>query len=201
MSFRRQQSPVVPRLLLLVRRHACRCPLWCCRYEPGALAAIWPLGRVVLSLHAPFLTNDHVASTMLGDVSYPETPMTLRDLNLTWIQSVQNLREAARRRIRWESAAFSPNGAPGGAGPSHEPSRTTGRFLDPPQETRANGLPVLAPQTLELPEPLPVRHGRRGAPAGAGRGAADPPVDGGRHLEGGGQVRFLGAEPVSGPSR
>ncbi|XP_003976919.2 toll-like receptor 2 [Takifugu rubripes] len=70
------------------------------RYESGALATIWPLGRVILSLHGPFLTNDDVASTMLGDVSYPETPMILRDLNLTWIQSVHNLRVAARRRIR-----------------------------------------------------------------------------------------------------
>ncbi|XP_056882760.1 toll-like receptor 2 [Takifugu flavidus] len=70
------------------------------RYESGALATIWPLGRVILSLHGPFLTNDDVASTMLGDVSYPETPMILRDLNLTWIQSVHNLRAAARRRIR-----------------------------------------------------------------------------------------------------
>lgn len=43
---------------------------------------------------------------MLGDVSYPETPMILQDLNLTWIQSVQNLRVAARRRIRFESSTL-----------------------------------------------------------------------------------------------
>lgn len=43
---------------------------------------------------------------MLGDVSYPETPMILQDLNLTWIQSVHNLRVAARRRIRSESSTL-----------------------------------------------------------------------------------------------
>lgn len=77
-------------------------PPCCCRYESGALAAIWPLGGVILSLHGPFLTDDTIASTMLGDVSYPETPMVLQDLNLNWNQSVYNLRVAARRRIRSE---------------------------------------------------------------------------------------------------
>lgn len=43
---------------------------------------------------------------MLGDVSYPETPVILRDLDLTWNQSVQHLRAAAGRRIRFESSTL-----------------------------------------------------------------------------------------------
>uniref|UniRef100_A0A667ZUF0 Toll-like receptor 2 n=1 Tax=Myripristis murdjan TaxID=586833 RepID=A0A667ZUF0_9TELE len=45
------------------------------RYDAGTLAGIWPLGRVTLSLHGPFLNNTALASDLLGDVSYPETPM------------------------------------------------------------------------------------------------------------------------------
>ncbi|XP_054863468.1 toll-like receptor 2 isoform X2 [Amphiprion ocellaris] len=70
------------------------------RYESGTLADIWPLGRVTLSLHGPFLTNMPVASAVLGDVSYPETPITLEDLHLIGNWSVQPLRESARKRIR-----------------------------------------------------------------------------------------------------
>lgn len=97
-------------------------PPCCCRYEPGALAAIWPLGGVILSLHGPFLTDDTIASTMVGDVSYPETPMVLQDLNLNWNQSVHNLRVAARRRIRSEFSTVQmhlqeecPSRPPGGS--------------------------------------------------------------------------------------
>uniref|UniRef100_H3CBQ9 Toll-like receptor 2 n=1 Tax=Tetraodon nigroviridis TaxID=99883 RepID=H3CBQ9_TETNG len=70
------------------------------RYEAGALADIWPLGSVVLSLHRPFLEDQDLASSVLGDVSHPETALTLRDLNLTWAQSIRPLRAAARSRIR-----------------------------------------------------------------------------------------------------
>uniref|UniRef100_A0A3Q3LVX9 Toll-like receptor 2 n=1 Tax=Mastacembelus armatus TaxID=205130 RepID=A0A3Q3LVX9_9TELE len=70
------------------------------RYEPGALGDIWPLGRVTLSLHEPFLTNTALASAVLCDVSYPETPIILEDLHLTTKLSIQPLRESARRRIR-----------------------------------------------------------------------------------------------------
>lgn len=70
------------------------------RYESGALADVWPLGRVTLSLHGPFLSKEALASAVLGDVSYPETPLILEDLHLIGNQSVQHLREAARRRVR-----------------------------------------------------------------------------------------------------
>ncbi|XP_033970238.1 toll-like receptor 2 [Trematomus bernacchii] len=68
------------------------------RYESGALAGVWPLGRVTLSLHGPFLTNIGLASDVIGDVSYPETPIILKDLHLN--QSVQPFREMASRRVR-----------------------------------------------------------------------------------------------------
>ncbi|XP_070785759.1 toll-like receptor 2 [Enoplosus armatus] len=71
------------------------------RYEYGALADVWPLGRVTLSLHGPFSTNQSLASAVLGDVSYPETPIVLKDLHLTGNQSVQPFRETARRRVRY----------------------------------------------------------------------------------------------------
>lgn len=71
-----------------------------CRYEPGTLADVWPLGRVALSLHGPFLTNVALASAVLADVSYPETPVLLSDLHLVHNQSVQPFRETSRRRVR-----------------------------------------------------------------------------------------------------
>ncbi|XP_041820711.1 toll-like receptor 2 type-2 [Chelmon rostratus] len=70
------------------------------RYESGALADIWPLGRVTLSLHGPFLTNAAMASAVLNDVTYPETHIVLEDLQLFGNQSVQPLKAAARRRVR-----------------------------------------------------------------------------------------------------
>ncbi|KAM4611823.1 toll-like receptor 2 [Polymixia lowei] len=70
------------------------------RYERGALADIWPLGRVSLSLHGCFLASPALASAVLGDVSYPETPMVLSDLHLIGNESVQPFRETARRRVR-----------------------------------------------------------------------------------------------------
>lgn len=76
-----------------------RCSVCGCRYEPGTLAGVWPLGGVTLSLRGPF-GPDGVASALLEDVSYPETPLVLRDLNLTGTQAVQNLRAVARRRVR-----------------------------------------------------------------------------------------------------
>lgn len=81
-----------------------------CRYEAGALAGIWPLEGVVLSLHGPFLADQDLASTVLRDVSYPETPLVLRDLNLTWDQSVRPLRAAAKSRIRWEASRVLDSG-------------------------------------------------------------------------------------------
>lgn len=71
-----------------------------CRYESGTLADIWPLGRVTLSLHGPFLTNKTFVSDMLVDVVYPETPIILHDLHLIGNQSIQHLRAAAGRRPR-----------------------------------------------------------------------------------------------------
>ncbi|XP_070849082.1 toll-like receptor 2 [Chaetodon trifascialis] len=73
------------------------------RYESGALGDIWPLGRVTLSLHSPFLTNAAMASAVLQDVTYPETSIVLEDLHLFGNQSVQPLKAAARRRIRYIS--------------------------------------------------------------------------------------------------
>ncbi|XP_005810817.1 toll-like receptor 2 type-2 [Xiphophorus maculatus] len=69
-------------------------------YDSGTLGDIWPLGRVTLSLHGPFLTNVALAAAVLADVSYPETPIILQDLNLTGRQSVQPFRESANKRIR-----------------------------------------------------------------------------------------------------
>uniref|UniRef100_A0A3Q3ISG6 Toll-like receptor 2 n=1 Tax=Monopterus albus TaxID=43700 RepID=A0A3Q3ISG6_MONAL len=70
------------------------------RYESGTLGDIWPLGRVSLSLYRPFLSNIPLASAVLRDVSYPETPIILEDLYLNSNQSIQPLREAAKRRVR-----------------------------------------------------------------------------------------------------
>ncbi|XP_037543055.1 toll-like receptor 2 [Nematolebias whitei] len=70
------------------------------RYDSGTLGNIWPLGRVTLRLHSPFLTNVALAETVLSDVSYPETPITLKDLHLVGNQSVQPLRASAQKRIR-----------------------------------------------------------------------------------------------------
>nr|WEW53051.1 toll-like receptor 2 [Platichthys stellatus] len=70
------------------------------RYESGALADVWPLGRVTLSLHGPFLTDVALASAVLADVSDPETPLELEDLHLRGNGSVQPLRAAASRRVR-----------------------------------------------------------------------------------------------------
>uniref|UniRef100_UPI0037E815B9 toll-like receptor 2 type-1 n=1 Tax=Semicossyphus pulcher TaxID=241346 RepID=UPI0037E815B9 len=70
------------------------------RYEPGALADMWPLGQVTLSLHGPFLTNPALASAVLADVSYPNTPIVLEDLHLIGNETVQPLKETAKRRIR-----------------------------------------------------------------------------------------------------
>uniref|UniRef100_A0A7N5ZTA2 Toll-like receptor 2 n=1 Tax=Anabas testudineus TaxID=64144 RepID=A0A7N5ZTA2_ANATE len=70
------------------------------RYESGTLAAIWPLGHVSLSLHEPFLTNIALASTVLRDVSYPETPITLEDLHLAGNLFIQPIEEMAKRRVR-----------------------------------------------------------------------------------------------------
>ncbi|XP_047441992.1 toll-like receptor 2 isoform X2 [Mugil cephalus] len=70
------------------------------RYESGALADIWPLGRVTLSLQGPIFTNVTMVSAVLGDVSYPETSITLEDLHLANNETVQCFREAASKRIR-----------------------------------------------------------------------------------------------------
>nr|XP_046236027.1 toll-like receptor 2 isoform X2 [Scatophagus argus] len=70
------------------------------RYESGTLADVWPLGRVTLSLHSPFLTNETLASDVLRDVSYPETPIILKDIHMTGNASVQPIREPAKRRVR-----------------------------------------------------------------------------------------------------
>lgn len=53
-----------------------------------------------LSLHEPFLTNTALASAVLSDVSYPETPIVLEDLHLVGNQSVQPFIQSASRRVR-----------------------------------------------------------------------------------------------------
>ncbi|XP_042368210.1 toll-like receptor 2 type-2 [Plectropomus leopardus] len=70
------------------------------RYDSGTLADIWPLGRVTLSLHSPFLSNVTLALAVVTDVSYPETPLILEDIHLIGNESVQPFRGAARRRVR-----------------------------------------------------------------------------------------------------
>ncbi|XP_059210221.1 toll-like receptor 2 type-2 [Centropristis striata] len=70
------------------------------RHESGALGDVWPLGHVTLNLHTPFLTNTSLASAVLADVSYPETPILLEDIHLIGNESVQPFREPARRRVR-----------------------------------------------------------------------------------------------------
>ncbi|XP_041635751.1 toll-like receptor 2 type-2 [Cheilinus undulatus] len=70
------------------------------RYESGALADIWPLGRVTLSLHHPFLTNTALASAVLADVSYPDTSMVLEDLHLMGNETMKPLTAPAKKRIR-----------------------------------------------------------------------------------------------------
>lgn len=72
-----------------------------CSYDAGTLAHIWPLDHVTLSLHGPFLTNVTLAGSMIDDVSYPETPIILKDINLNGVQSVQPFSKAAKRRIRY----------------------------------------------------------------------------------------------------
>ncbi|XP_076019311.1 toll-like receptor 2 [Genypterus blacodes] len=70
------------------------------KYDVGTLADVWPLGCVTLSLHGPFLTNVPLASTVLNDVSYPETPMVLLDIHLIHNDSVHPFTETTRRRVR-----------------------------------------------------------------------------------------------------
>lgn len=55
-----------------------------------------------------------LAAAVLSDVSYPETPIALKDLHLVGNQSVQALRASAQKRIRFShyklsSLAFSFN--------------------------------------------------------------------------------------------
>ncbi|XP_073331011.1 toll-like receptor 2 [Pagrus major] len=71
------------------------------RYESGTLAYVWPLGCVTLSLHSPFLTNEALASAVLSDVSYPETPIVLEDLHLIGNDTVQPFKAAANKRVRY----------------------------------------------------------------------------------------------------
>ncbi|XP_041635007.1 toll-like receptor 2 [Cheilinus undulatus] len=70
------------------------------RYESGALADVWPLGHVTLSLYGPFLTNPALASAVLADVSYPNTPIVLQDAHLIGKESVQPIKVSAKKRIR-----------------------------------------------------------------------------------------------------
>ncbi|XP_075307393.1 toll-like receptor 2 type-2 [Odontesthes bonariensis] len=72
-------------------------------YESGALADIWPLGRVTLSIQGPFITNVTLASAVLADVSYPETSIILKDLHLIRKQSLLPIKESTRRRVRYLS--------------------------------------------------------------------------------------------------
>ena len=72
-----------------------------CRYESGALAYIWPLGRVTLSLHNPFLTNQTLASAVLDDISYPETQIVLEDIHLMYHESAEPFIVISNRRVRY----------------------------------------------------------------------------------------------------
>ncbi|XP_070710437.1 toll-like receptor 2 [Pempheris klunzingeri] len=71
------------------------------RYESGALADVWPLGRVTLSLHRPFLKDITLASAVLGDVTYPETPIVVEDLHVTGRRTIQPFTATAKRRVRY----------------------------------------------------------------------------------------------------
>ncbi|XP_014853364.1 PREDICTED: toll-like receptor 2 isoform X1 [Poecilia mexicana] len=64
------------------------------RYDSGTFGDIWPLGRVTLSLHGPFLTNPALAAAVLNDVCYPETRLTLSDLHLAHYVSVQPFKDS-----------------------------------------------------------------------------------------------------------
>nr|QAA92197.1 toll-like receptor 2 [Plecoglossus altivelis] len=69
-------------------------------YDPGSLSGPWPLGTVTLSLWEPFLTNQTLAEAVLDDVSYPETPLTLCDLQMYGNASARPFAVVARRRVR-----------------------------------------------------------------------------------------------------
>ncbi|XP_067089397.1 toll-like receptor 2 [Osmerus mordax] len=69
-------------------------------YDPGSLSRPWPLGAATLSLREPFLTNQTLAEAVLDDVSYPETPLTLCDLQMAGNVSVRPFAAVARRRVR-----------------------------------------------------------------------------------------------------
>lgn len=70
------------------------------RYESGTLADIWPLGQVSLSLRQPFLTNIDLATTVLHDVLYPETPITLEDIHLVGNLFIPPISEITKKRVR-----------------------------------------------------------------------------------------------------
>ncbi|XP_067087009.1 toll-like receptor 2 [Osmerus mordax] len=69
-------------------------------YDPGSLSRPWPLGAATLSLREPFLTNQTLAEAVLDDVSYPETPLTLCDLQIAGNVSVRPFAAVARRSLR-----------------------------------------------------------------------------------------------------
>lgn len=93
-------NPELPGQIHLLFQSYHLCP-FLCRYDSGTLGDIYPLGCVTLSLRGPFLTNQALASAVVSDVSYPETPMTLKDLHLIGNETVQPFRAAANKRIRF----------------------------------------------------------------------------------------------------
>ncbi|KAK7909485.1 hypothetical protein WMY93_014169 [Mugilogobius chulae] len=74
------------------------------RYESGALAQIWPLDHVTVSLHSMFVSNQSLASAVLQDVSRPDTRLTLENLYLNDNRSVLPLKVVAQKRVRHFSA-------------------------------------------------------------------------------------------------
>ncbi|XP_041634664.1 toll-like receptor 2 type-2 [Cheilinus undulatus] len=70
------------------------------RYESGALAGIWPLGHVTLSLQGPVSTDRALASAVLADVAYSNTPIVVQEVYLVGTGSVEPLTELTKRRIR-----------------------------------------------------------------------------------------------------
>ncbi|XP_028998782.2 toll-like receptor 2 [Betta splendens] len=82
-------------------------------YESETLADIWPLGRVSLSLREAFVTDIALASAVLRDLSHPETPVTLQDIQFNTNLSFQPIKEMCDRRVRYmtfHNVSVSDNG-------------------------------------------------------------------------------------------
>ncbi|KAK6322984.1 hypothetical protein J4Q44_G00053230 [Coregonus suidteri] len=70
------------------------------RYDPGSLGDLWPLGVVTLRLRGPFQHDLALVSSILRDVSSPETSLVVTDILLTGKISVAPFAEINQRRVR-----------------------------------------------------------------------------------------------------